>query len=456
MAAIRAFGNRLSAVALLTVREVTRKRFFLVLALFAMGLISVFGLSPGLDATTTSRILLTWIFRAITFFLAIFGIFIAGTSIPLDVERRQMHTLASKPIAKPTILLGKFAGFAVILLVSITGLGLLSILMLRGTQLALTFREPKPGEPRTFALEAYPRIQGSFRPFRAHYQGTSPDRARFFRLTGDSLDGAFRFEFEQLQPRKFEMTIPCRIKFGVGRSGLSYDFSTDLVVIAINPETNVSQAIDCPQVLNNEWYTLPQGIPRPLIASDGRLILEIRRTVPGEYIQIDRERILEGQEGAFLFESPDWFEFSLCKSLGMVYLEGLFLVALVLSASAFLSAPVTLFLGLSVFIICSVYGFLQEAVEATRYTVAHQEGMHEKHGHRDEELPSWLLKASAAVSSSVLHVVPDFRRLDPTPFLLDDLAIPGRALADAAGSVLLHILLCLGIGSMAITFRDMT
>lgn len=455
MEAIRAFGIRLSAVALLTLREVARKRFFLVLALFAVGLISVFGLAPGLDPTTTSRVLLTWIFRAITFFLAILSIFIAGTSIPLDIERRQMHTLASKPIAKPTILLGKFAGFAAILLLSLGALGLLSILMLRGTQLALTFREPKEGEPRTFSLEAFPRVQGAFKPFRAHYQGTSHENARFFRLTGNSLDGAFRFEFAGLDPTRFEMAIPCRIRFGVGRSG-TFDFSTDLIVIATNPETGASHALECPQVLNNEWYSLPQGIPRPLISSDGRLVLEVRRADPNEYIQSDRDGIREGREGAFLYEAPEWFEISLTKSLAMVYFEGLFLIALVLSASAFLSSPVTLFLGLSTFIICSVYGFLQEAVDDARYAIQHAEASHAGHSHREGEIPSWLLKVSAAVSSAVLQAAPDFRDLDPTPFLLEDLSIPPRVLADAAGSVTLHILVCLGIGCLAITFRDLT
>jgi hypothetical protein len=455
MEAIRAFSGRLAAVALLTLREVTRKRFFLVLGLFAVGLISVFGLAPGLDPSTTSKVLITWIFRAIAFFLAILAVFIAGTSIPLEIDRRQIYTLASKPVAKATILLGKFAGFAVVLLVSLATLGVVSILMLRGAQLAMTFREPKEGEPRTFSLEAYPRIQGSLRPIRAHFLGDDPTTARVFRLRGDSLDSAFRFEFDGLDPLRFEMAIPCRLKFGVGRKG-TYDYSTDLVVIVTNPETGVSQSIECPQVLNNEWYTLPQGIPRSMIGSGGRIHLEVRRIEADEYLHVERNRVETGQEGVVLFESPEWFETSMFKSLGMVFLEGLFLLAVVLSASSFLSAPVTLFLGLSLFIVGSVHGFLQEAVEDTRYAIAHQERSHEGHGHREGDLPPWILKVSATVSSAVLNTIPDFRTLDPTPFLLDDRSIPPRVLAGALGSVIVHILVSLAVGCLAITFRDMT
>ncbi|HLG42189.1 MAG TPA: hypothetical protein VI643_02405, partial [Planctomycetota bacterium] len=212
MGAVKAFLGRFAAVALLTIREISRKRFFVVLLLFTVGLLSVFALAPGLDPNSTLRVMLTWIFRATTFFLAILAVFIAGTSLPLDIERRQIYALASKPIAKPTILLGKFGGFAVVLLMSLAGLGLISMLMLRGAQLAFSFGDSKPGAAKTFPLESWPRLAGAFEAFKVHVQTKSKEDARTFRLMGESLDGRFRYRFSGLDPTRFNMNIPCRFK----------------------------------------------------------------------------------------------------------------------------------------------------------------------------------------------------------------------------------------------------
>ena len=51
---LRSIPAQIGAVALLTLREVYRKKFFLVLVFFVLGVISVFGLAPGLDPDTAS------------------------------------------------------------------------------------------------------------------------------------------------------------------------------------------------------------------------------------------------------------------------------------------------------------------------------------------------------------------------------------------------------------------
>jgi len=459
MGEIRAFLARFAAVALLTIREITRRKFFIVLILFTLGLLSVFALAPGLDPNSTLRVMLTWIFRATTIFLAILAVFIAGTSLPLDIERRQIYALASKPIAKPTILLGKFGGFAVVLLLSLAGLGMISILMLRGAQLAFTFGDSKPGAPKSFPLESWPRLAGEFVWTEAHkseYQGTRPEEARRFRLRGESLEGRFRYRFSGLSPGRFNMNIPCRLKFTASGESM-YDFSVNLRLVVINPETDARQEIACPQTLNNEWYRPPQDIPRTFISSGGELWLEVYRAEPVGAIVADRDRISRQQEGVFIYEAPELFELTLVKALLMVFIEGLFLLAVVVASSSILSGPVTLFLGISIFFVCSVYGFLSDSVRDVEQTLEYLErSEHAGHGHREAELPSWLMRISSAISKGVLGAVPDFRSLDPTPYLLDDVAIPLRALVGGMGSVIIHIVISLALGCLSIRLRDLT
>jgi hypothetical protein len=452
---MKEFAARLWAVALLTIREIYRKKYFLVLILFVIGIVSVFGLAPGLGPEPTLRVLETWIFRAVTFFIASRAVFIAGYSLPLEIERRQIYTLASKPIAKLTILLGKFVGFAIILAVSLAAMAITSGIILRTTQYVMSFSEPKEGEPATFSLHVYPHVDGEMQDSKTDI--VEPRLGvEHLRVIGPRLDDHLEFRFAGLAPSDFEIGIPVRIRIRLGSTVDWYDLSSDLRLHVINPDTKTTEVIECPEVVSNEWYT-PERFPsRTLIGRDGTLIVRIYRAAQDSYIQVSRLKAAEGKAGIQIFESPELFELSLAKGMTMVFLEGLFLLALTVAASSVMSGPVTLFLGISIFMVCSTQGFLGSAIEDVEHTLESYEreealGHHHHHG---EDIPPWILSISATVSKTVLTVLPDFNLHDPTPYLLDDLAVPPRAIWLGLSGILLHMIVCLAIGCLGISLRD--
>lgn len=524
---IRAALRRIGAVAAVTIREVFRKKFFLVGVVFVLALISVFGLAPGLGPEAMLRVLQTWIFRAATFFLCLVAVVLAGFSLPSDIERRTIYNLASKPISKVSIVLGRFVGFVAVLLISIGGMALVAVLMLRGTQYVLSLREPEEGRPRTFAMETFPRAPAPvFVPLRVHFRGRPVRRrvvlgtgdegtivrwyaergtgvgkglpllrihtrngerdilspwtgivaATFFApgvrvgpgstvaeiddfeaygLRGENLDLAFRFVFTGLDPSDFDMLIPLRIRLEVGNSIDPFDRSADLRLRIRNPDSGAEREVNLPGVLSNEWTAIT--FPRTYIGRSGALEIDVLRTVATDEASIRMDRYRRGRCGIEIFGAPEIFELSLLKGLGLVLLEAVFLLAMVLAVSTFLSGPVTVFFGLTLYLLGSMHGFVAESVRDVSQTLETREAARargERVGRTD--LPEWVLRASLAGSSVILGVFPSFDLLDPMVFLVEDVSVPFRALGRGLAEVGVHILAALAIGCVVIHLRDFT
>lgn len=430
------------AVALLTLREAARKKVFLVLLVFSIVLLAIFALMPGgADPQTRLRVVELWCLRSMTFFLAVIAIFLAAFSLPTEIEKRQIYLLASKPVSKVVIVLGKYLGYLVVLLLALAIMLLIGIGILRLTQdpRFLTCR------PRIVA----PRVE----PFKAWWQPKDVPvaEATRFSLAGEDLRSKLTFTFENLDPRDFDMGIPVQMRFEIGTHGDISDLEADLLVTATNPDTKESVVIQCPEVVTNEWYTLPQGVPRTLIGSSGRLQIEVTRTAPEDFVILDVTRMRQEQSGVAIFQREGSFELNLIRGGLLLFFQTLFLMSLSITASTLVSGQVATFLAIAGFLICSMYGFMEEALDDIKYSLDRAEHG-EPHVHQD--LPPWLLKVSSTVSRAVLSLVPNFGQMDPGDFLLEDLAIGARELGRGLAYIGLRCLLLILIGCLFILLRD--
>lgn len=433
--------NQLWAVALLTLREAARKKVFLVLLVFSIALLAIFALMPSVDPRTKLRVVELWCLRAMTFFLAVIAIFVASFSLPMEIEKRQIYMLASKPISKIVIVLGKYVGYAVVLLLSLGIMLLICIGILRLTQ--------DPG-----LLTCRPRlVSQQVEPFKAYWQpkNVAVAEATRYSLAKEDLRSKLTFTFEHLDPRDFDMGLPVQIRFDIGTHGDITDLEADLKVTAINPDTKESVVIECPQVITNEWYTLPQGVPRTLIGSSGRLQIEVTRTDPHDFIVLDMTRLRKEQAGVAIFQREGSFELNLIRGGLLLLFQTLFLLSLSITASTVVSGQVATFVAIAGLLICSMYGFMEEAIEDIQYSLERAE---QGRSHVPHELPPWMLKLSSTVSRAVLSLVPNFSQMDPGSFLLEDLAIGARELGRGLAYIGLRCLLLILIGCLFILLRD--
>jgi len=119
------------AIAQQTVNEAFRRRIvivFLVCGLFLIALGPVFGFLSPKDSQTVLRslglaaILLTGLFITIVTCIYL---------IPVEIERRTIYTILSKPVQRFEFVLGKFLGGFAIVFVNIALLGIVFLIMLR-------------------------------------------------------------------------------------------------------------------------------------------------------------------------------------------------------------------------------------------------------------------------------------------------------------------------------------
>src|SRR5271165_6023630 len=104
--------QRLLAIAGLTWKAAFRFRLFLVLAVLLLA--SVIGLPLLIQDDGTARgftqILLTYTLSAITGLLGLSTLWLACGTLARDIEECQMQVLATKPVARWRIWLGKWLG----------------------------------------------------------------------------------------------------------------------------------------------------------------------------------------------------------------------------------------------------------------------------------------------------------------------------------------------------------
>ncbi len=119
------------AIARQTVREALRRRVmwvFLICGVFLITLGPVFGFLSPKDSTTVLRSLgLAAILLAGLFITIVTCIYL----IPVEIERRTIYTVLSKPVQRLEFVLGKFLGGFATVFINIAAMGIVFLLMIK-------------------------------------------------------------------------------------------------------------------------------------------------------------------------------------------------------------------------------------------------------------------------------------------------------------------------------------
>ncbi len=119
------------AIARQTVREALRRRvmwIFLICGVFLIALGPVFGFLSPKDSQTVLRSLgLAAILLAGLFITIVTCIYL----IPVEIERRTIYTILSKPVQRFEFVLGKFLGGFAVVFINIAAMGVVFLMMIR-------------------------------------------------------------------------------------------------------------------------------------------------------------------------------------------------------------------------------------------------------------------------------------------------------------------------------------
>jgi len=424
--------SRLRAVAGLTFLEAVRRKVFLIVIIVGAAIVSSAAFLPAVDPSGRLRLIEVWSVRTVTIFCSLGGIFLAGFSLPGDFDQRRIYTLVTKPIHKGTLFLGKFLGFVLLMAVFLLIMGTLTLVYLRIIAAATK------DFPEARALPRY-TPQALIGPFE--------DRERGGRGTRSDHPDAIEWSFEGLPTGRFPSRVPVTAKLDLRRlPGMEFRLEANVAILAVNPKTFEKHEQQV-RFQTNRFTTFE--IPGSAISDDGRLTIRMR---PGE----PDMQVAAYPDGLTISGLPVNFELNFLKGMGLILLQSTLVLLATLSASTFVSAPVSILLGICLFLTGSSWSFVTESLEDVDRQLRDQERRLQEGGasHGSDEIPPWLLRASGGLSRGILKAVPNFDAYNFGEWLLTDTAVSGRDAGRALGAFAPRGAFLLALGLLLISLRD--
>lgn len=423
--------GRLWAIAAMTLLEASRRKVFTILIIFAVALMGFTVLLPSFDVDSRLRIIEVVALRISAIFTAIVGLFLAGFSLPQDFEHKRIYLIVTKPVPKSIVFLGRYLGYVLLLAVFIGAMGAITVVMLRTVKLFSGDKFP--------ALVAYPRVPP------AEFDHPGGDEITGGGATGAasfSADSALVWTFHGLRRSNFPETARMQSRLLFGAVDDPYR-SSGTVNIRVRNDAGAKHELSL--TLNtNEEREFP--FPADLIGPDGSLTVEIRAGDP------------DGKIGGalgwlLLYEKSMSFELAYARGLGLILLQSMIVLSITLMSSTFLSAPLSILLGILLYIVGSIHSYVRDGTRDIDQSLAEIRTSKEK-VKTPENLPNWVLSFSTTMSKGVLAAVPDFDHFDYSVWLLKDHAVSWRELASAAGKALPPILVLAFLGTLLMMFKD--
>ena len=429
--------GRLRAVAALTFLEAVRRKVFLIVLIVGAAIVSSAAFLPSVDPVGRLRLVEIWSIRTVTIFCSLGAVFLAGFSLPGDFEQRRIYTLVTKPIHKGTLFLGKFLGFFLLMAVFLVLMGVITLGYLKFIA-AVSSDFP---EARVYPRHDAVKLEGSRAEVGGPRRGTR---------TGDP--SPLEWTFENLPAGRFDERIPARGMIDLRRlPNKEFRLEADVRVTAVNPATREEWS----QVVRFQTNRMTDfgefALPARAVTDDGRLIV---RLDPAE----DALQLAAAPEDFSIRSGPVNFQFNFMKGMLLVLLQSSMVLLATLAASTFVSAPVSILLGICLFLTGSTWSFVTESLEDVDRRLKEVDerahGAGDGHGHAPEDIPPWILRVSGTMSRVVLEAVPNFDAFNFADWLLTDTAVSGRDLGRAVVSFAPRAAVLLLVGLLLISFRD--
>jgi hypothetical protein len=424
--------RRTWAIARMTLIEASRRKVFTILVLFALALLSSTAFFPSVETAGRLRLMEVWALRAASLFTAIVALFISGSSLPGDFEQKRIYLLVTKPVSKSTIFLGKLLGLSLLLAIFVATMGAVTVVFIRGVQLLAG-----PGFPPVMAQER--READRFEAVRP--LSTDADEVDKKRYVSAGNRGALTWQFTGLRRADFGDRVVLETRLSVGSPTDRFRSSGNVLldVTSARGKHHAAQFLNTNEEL--DW-----SVPADLVGPDGTLDVAFTCGDGDGYIGA-------AKPGLGIYLKPMLFEFAFARGLVLLLLQAMTVLSLTLMASSFLSAPLSILLGILLYIVGSAYGYVKDGTrDIDQSLVELRSGKHKSSV--PDEIPPWFLQFSSAVSKRVLAVVPDFDDFDFSKWLLKDRAVSGRDLAVAAGHAAMPILVLGALGMLVLSFKD--
>jgi hypothetical protein len=458
----RTLGRPVFAVAKLSLKSAVRYRLiqvlFLLLAAAVIGLPSV--IKHDGTAQGFTQILLTYTLGAITVLLGFATLWIGCGSLSREVEECQIQMVATKPIQRWQIWLGKWLGILALnaILLTFSGATVYTLLKFRSAKLPTAVQEQLSRE--IFTARGTIREASKESEIQAEAQKLYVERLkdqsisqmdRSFVRTGivemvkaqwqtvpAGYGRRWQLNFGRTADKVRDKPLTVRAKFFTANlysSTKTYDSFWE-----VGPPEGSRARMELPSLAAETYHEFP--LPPGAIGDDGTLTIDF-------YNPNDTTLIFPLEEGLEVLYPESNFATNFCRALGIIFCWLALLAAVGLTTGSFLSFPVAAFCALGVLLVSSSTGTLNQIV--TEQGIA---GVNTNTGYVTD--PGILNKASVSLAKSLLWTINLVRDFSPIESLSSGRSITWTQLAKAT----LQIIVLMGglfasIGISLFTRREL-
>ena len=372
--------QRIFAIAWLTWKAAFRFRLFLVIA--ALLLVSVVGLPLVVKDDGTARgftqILLTYTLSVITGLLGLSTLWLSCGTLARDIEECQMQVVATKPIARWQIWLGKWLGIMSLnaALLALSGACVYGLLYWRAARLPAAEQKVLHEQVLVARGSAKPvnpnaEIDAQTRSILQERLKSNPELANSTDLpevvkqirgmvaagrqvVPPGYQRAWRIDLGFAKNFLHDKPLQLRVKFNAAQKSASGTF---LALWQVG-EPNVTPLWQTPEPVSLAPDTFHEfQIPPNLFDKNG--VLTILFVNPN-----DTTLVFPFEDGMEVLYPEGGFALNFARGLGIIFCWMAFLAAVGLAAASFLSFPVATFFSLAVLVVGLSSGTLAQAVEA--------------------------------------------------------------------------------------------
>lgn len=373
--------KRIFAVAILTFKEASRRKAFMIGFLFL--LLFMFGgwFLGTQDVEKPAKPYVIFVITAMNFLLILMSLLVSCWGIPADIKARSLHTVVTKPVRRSEILLGRMLGYAsvitlVLLCTSTVGYFWIVGKVPERAQNQLIARVPfysselkfldRNGNPTNTGINV-----GDIWEYRSFIEGGTKARAQwtFENLDVEAMKKAGQFRIEQSFEafRTFKGVVDQQLRYNLTLYNPETELRVPIGTFTVEEHNvNVDAAtVDIPLDLtyrDSFDVNAPEkkvNVVEDLIV-DGKLMMEVSAIEPQQYIGV-------AQHDLFIRLPDKTFLASYAKSCLGLWLLLMLIIIIGTSSSCFVKGPVaTILTGSLIFV-----GFVfREQIDKTLATLA--------------------------------------------------------------------------------------
>jgi hypothetical protein len=262
-------------------------------------------------------------------------------------------------------------------------------------------------------------------------------------LIKNGPDNALVWYFEGLRRSDFDQMARCQARLIFGAVENPYRAAGTVQIRVRNPR---GQAFETRLPMNTNEERVFE-FPADLIGPEGKILIEFRCADSDGLIAATSHWLR-------LYEKSMPFELAFARGLVLLLFQSMVILSMTLAASTILSAPLSILLGIMLYIVGSIYGYIRDGTREIDHTLAEIRLNKDKQVRTPENIPPAVLWFSNKMSQAVLAVVPDFAHFDFSVWLLKDHVVSWRELAAAGSKALPPILVLVALGTLLMVFKD--